>query len=257
MTVKYEREGSIGYVTFDRPEVLNAMNDALLIGVTTALDRAQADPDTRVVVMRGAGRAFCAGADLDETLHLRTLETYRTTRLEIERDIARAVRRLAKPLIAQIHGAAIGGGCVLALLCDLRFAAAGTKFSLPEVKVGTTASLGGIYMLSRIVGVGRAFELLYLGEQFDAERAAAIGLINRVIPADQLEAEVASIATRIAGHFPAELALTREAVLRGLEIDFAAAADLETNAAMLSHLGGNIEPGLLAMRAKVGRKKVP
>lgn len=253
--VRYHAEGVIGYVTLDRPEVLNAMDDALLAGVGTALAAARADAATRVVVVRGAGRVFCAGGDVNDMPRVRDAEEYRNTRLPIERAIARAVRALDKPLVAQIHGAAIGGGCVLAALCDLRIAAAGTKFGLPEVAFGTTASLGGMYMLSRIVGLGRAFELLYLGDTFDAEHALAIGFVNRVVPADALAAETVALAERIAGHFRRELALTRAAVLRGLEMDFLAAADLETDAAMRAHLGGDIVPGFERARERVRKRK--
>jgi enoyl-CoA hydratase len=247
--VIYSREGVIGYVTLNRPAVLNAMHDGLLAGVTAALDEAQADADARVVVMRGAGRVFCAGGDVKDMPRRRSEEEYRATRLAIERSIARAVRALEKPLIAQIHGAAIGGGCVLAALCDLRIAAEGTRFGLPEVKFGTTASLGGIYMLTRIVGLGRAFELLYLGDSFDAQQALALGLVNRVVPAESLADASAEMARTIAGHFTAELALTRRAILAGLDLDFAAAAALETGAAMQAHLSGDIEQGFARARA--------
>jgi enoyl-CoA hydratase/carnithine racemase len=253
--VIYEREGVIGYVTLNRPQVLNAMDDALLAGVATALGDAQADGAASVVVMRGMGRAFCAGGDVDDMPRRRTEAEYRATRLAIERSIAHAVRGLSKPLIAQVHGAAIGGGCVLAALCDLRVAAAGTRFGLPEVKWGTTASLGGIYMLTRIIGLGRTFELLYLGESFDAQQAHALGLVNRVVPAEALAQATADMAHTIAGHFTAELALTRRAILAGLDLDFAAAVDLETESVMRAHLGGDMQAGFARARARMDAKK--
>lgn len=252
--VLYECIGVIGYVTLNRPDVLNAMDDSLLAGVADALGQAEADANAKVIVMRGAGRVFCAGGDVDDMPRRRTEEEYRATRLPIERSLARAVRDLQKPLIAQIHGAAIGGGCVLAALCDLRIAAAGTKFGLPEVKFGTTASLGGIYMLTRIVGLGRAFELLYLGENFDAQQALALGLVNRVVPPDALARATEAMAHTIAGHFRAEIALTRRAILAGLDLDFGAAADLETEAAMRAHLGGDIEEGFARARARIAAR---
>ena len=255
--VLYQREGEIGYVTLNRPDALNAMDDALLSGIACALDQANADAAAKVVILRGAGRVFCAGGDVNDMPKRRSETEYRATRLAIERSISRAVRALEKPLIAQVHGAAIGGGCVLAALCDMRISAAGTKWGLPEVAFGTTASLGGMYMITRIVGLGRAFELLYLGENFDAERALALGLVNRVVPADQLAEATAGIARTIAGHFSAEIALTRRAILAGLDLDFHAAADLETEAAMRAHLGGDIEEGFARARARVGGKGRP
>ena len=252
--VLYAREGEIGYVTLNRPEVLNAMDDSLLSGIAAALVAAQAETAAKVVVLRGAGRVFCAGGDVNDMPRRRSEAEYRATRLSIERSISRAVRALGKPLIAQIHGAAIGGGCVLAALCDLRIAAEGTRFGLPEVKFGTTASLGGIYMITRIVGLGRAFELLYLGENFDAQQALALGLINRLVPAKALAQATADMALAIAANFSAEIALTRKAILEGLDLDFMAAAELETDAAMQAHLGGDIEEGFARARARVGLK---
>src|SRR5689334_23671948 len=192
-TVLYERRDALGVLTLNRPHVLNAMNDQLLRDLAGALRAGAADAEARVLVLRGAGRAFCAGADLDETPRRREASEYRATRVKVEQDVARLFRRLEKPIVAQVHGAAIGGGCVLALLCDLRIAAAGTRFELPEVRVGATASIGGVYSLARIVGLGRAFELLYLAEPFDAAAALAMGLVNRVVPAGDLDDAVSAL----------------------------------------------------------------
>lgn len=255
--VLYIAEGAIGYVTLNRPERRNSMDDPLLAGITDALDAARADTSTKVIVLRGAGPVFCAGGDVDDMPRRRTEEQYRATRLPLERSVARAARELGKPLIAQVHGAAIGGGCVLAALCDLRIAAEGTVFMLPEVAYGSTASMGAIYMLTRIVGLGRAFELLYLCEKFDARRALALGLVNRVVAAEALERETETMARAIAENFSRELAFTREAILRGLHLDFQTAADLETEAAMLAHLGGDIEPGFARARERMRKKEGP
>jgi enoyl-CoA hydratase/carnithine racemase len=254
-TVLYERRDALGYLTLNRPRVLNAMNDGLLRDLADALRAGAADGQARVLVLRGAGRAFCAGADLDETPGPRDPNAHRAARMKVEQDVARLFRHLEKPIVAQVHGAAIGGGCVLALLCDLRIAAEGTRFELPEVRVGATASLGGVYTLTRVVGLGRAFELLYLAEPLDAAAALAIGLVNRVVPQAEIDSAVAALATRIAGHFPLELALTREAIHRGLDVDFDAAVDAETTAAMLSQLGGAAERGMAEARRGIREKK--
>lgn len=252
--VLYRRDGVVGELVLNRPDVLNAMDDALFADLASALEEAEADPAGKVVVLRGEGRVFCAGGDVNDMPRRRSEEEYRQTRLVLERAVARAVRSLQKPLIAQIHGAAIGGGCVLAALCDLRIAATGTRFSLPEVRFGTTASLGGIYMLTRIIGLGRAFELLYLGNNFDAQQAHTIGFVNRLSSPEELAGSVRSLALEIAENFSAELALTRRAILHGLDLDFASAADLETDAAMHAHLGGDVEEGFARARARLKRK---
>lgn len=255
-TVLSEQSGTTIVLTLNRPAVLNAMDDALLEELARALQAVSDRPDCRVVVLRGAGRVFCAGGDVADMPLLRSEPEYRARRLVAEQTLARAVRELDRPLVAQIHGAAIGGGCVLAALCDLRIAAAGTRFSLPETAYGTTASLGGIFMLTRIIGLGRAFELLYLGERFDAERAYEMGLVNRVVPPDDLEAEVGRLAARLADQFPREMMLTRRAILDGLDLDFARAAQRETEAAMAAHLSGDVVEGFKRARDRMRKPGV-
>ena len=250
-----EQDGRRITITLNRPEALNAIDDALLEALTEALVAAASAPDCRVVVLRGAGRVFCAGGDVDDMPVLRSEAQYRSRRLPAEQALARAVRSLDRPLIAQLHGAAIGGGCVLAALCDLRVAAEGTRFSLPETAFGTTASLGGIYLITRIVGLGRAFELLYLGDRFDAQRALEIGFVNRVVPAHDLDGEVNRLADRLAEQFPREMTLTRRAILEGLELDFESAARRETEAAMKAHLSGDVVEGFKRARARMPTRK--
>jgi len=250
-TVVREDRGATVVITLNRPDMRNAIDDALLEGLASELEAVSDLPACRVVVLRGAGRVFCAGGDVNDMPMLRTEAEYRSRRLIAEQSVARAVRELDRPLIAQIHGAAIGGGLVLAALCDLRIAASGTRFSLPETAYGTTASLGGIFMLTRIVGLGRAFELLYLGERFDAARALEMGLVNRVVPPNELEQEVQRVADRLADQFPREMMLTRRAILDGLDLEFSAAAKRETEAAMTAHLGGDVVEGFKRARARM------
>jgi enoyl-CoA hydratase/carnithine racemase len=253
--VTSSQSGTTVALTLNRPEVLNAMDDALLEALAEALGAARQAPECRVVVLRGAGRVFCAGGDVNDMPVLRSESEYRSRRLAAERALAKAVRELDRPLIAQIHGAAVGGGCVLAALCDIRIAAEGSRFSLPETAFGTTASLGGIFMLTRIIGLGRAFELLYLGESFDAQRAFEIGLVNRVVPAADLDSEVSKVCQRIAEQFPREMMLTRRAILDGLDLDFQRAAERETEAAMQAHLSGDVIEGFKRARERINRRR--
>jgi enoyl-CoA hydratase len=242
--VIYERSGVIGYVTLNRPHVLNAMNDAWIHALVGAAQAAHDDSDARVIVIRGAGRAFCAGADLKETPRRQELMDHWRAHIGPEQEIARRFRRLGKPLIAQVHGYAVGGGCELAMLADMRIAAQGTRFGFTEVKVGATVTMGGLYNLTRLVGAGRAFEMLYTAELIDADEAMRIGLVNRVVPADELEAFVRTMAEKIAGHYPAELALTRAGLYRAMDLDFDASAEMELGAALISHLGGSRIEGM-------------
>lgn len=254
-TVRYEREDILGYITLNRPQVLNAMNRAWIEDLVEAVRQAHADHTARVVIVRGAGRAFCAGADLKEAPQQQDMTTYRDTFVNPQQDVARLLRRLEKPLLAQVHGYAVGGGCELAMLADMRIAAAGTKFGFTEVRVGATVTMGGLHNLARIVGLGRAFELLYTTTLIDAEEAWRIGLVNRVVPAEHLEAAVRAMARRIAEAFPLELALTRSSLYRATDLDFEAAIGDEARAALLSFMGGARMQGMAAAVERLRQNK--
>jgi enoyl-CoA hydratase/carnithine racemase len=254
-TVLYEPSPPVGYVTLNRPEAGNAMNDALLRDLAAAMREAGADPDTRVVVLRGAGRGFCAGEDVKAAAGRRALDEYRRNRLAAEQEASRAIRLLDKPVLAALHGFAVGGGLVLAMLCDVRFVAEGTRLELPEVRVGATASLGGVYQLARIVGLGRAFELLLGAEPIEPSDAERIGLVNRIVSRERLGGEVEAFARRIAGHFPLEVALMRRALYRALDLDFDAALDAETEAAFRSYEGGARVEGMQRALAEIRRRR--
>ncbi len=253
--VLYEPSGVIGYVTLNRPHVLNAMNDEWIHALVAAAQTAHEDQAARVIVVRGRGRAFCAGADLKEIPRRQELMEHWRTHIGPEQEIARRLRRLGKPLIAQVHGYAVGGGCEVAMLADMRIAAEGTRFGFTEVKVGATVTMGGLYNLTRIVGAGRAFELLYSAELIDAAEAMRIGLVNRVVPAGELEAFVRALAQKIAAHYPAELALTREGVYRAMDMDFDASVEMELGAALVSHLEGSRVEGMARQAERIHQRK--
>jgi enoyl-CoA hydratase len=254
-TVRYERTGVIGHIILNRPQVLNAMNDEWLHDLLAAAAQARADREVRVIVVRGEGRAFCAGADLQESAKRRELVEYREKHMNPMQDIARVFRRMGKPVIAQVHGYAVGGGCELAMLADIRIAAEGAKFGFPEVRVGATVTLGGVYNLTRIVGLGKALELLYTTELIDAREAERIGLVNRVVPAEQLESTVFALTNKIAGHYPLELALTRNSVYRALDTDFDTAVEEEEGASVISYAAGTREQGMAAALEAIQQRK--
>ncbi len=253
--VLYERSGAIGYITLNRPRMLNAMNQAWIHALVAAAQSAHDDHAARVAVIRGAGRAFCAGADLREIPRPQELIDHWRDHIGPEQEIARVFRRMGKPVIAQVHGYAVGGGCEVAMLADIRIAAEGTRLGFTEVKVGATVTMGGLYNLTRLVGAGRAFELLYTAELIDAAEAMRIGLVNRVVPAAELESSVRALAEKIAAHYPAELALTREGVHRAMDLDFDAAAAMELHAALISHLGGARVEGMARQAERIHRRK--
>ena len=239
-TVFYQRSGNIGYITLNRPQVLNAINEEWVADLAAAVTEARSDAGARVIVVKGEGRAFCAGADLKQSPKQQhdSLMEYRQMRVDPMRNMARAFRSMSVPVIGQIHGYAVGGGCELALQCDMRVAAEGTRFGFTEVRVGATVTQGGLYNLAKNVGIGRALELLYTTDLIDVQEAWRIGLVNRVTPLEELHGTVSELAERIAGHFPMELALTRNSVYRAMDLDYDAALEEESDAAVISYAGG-------------------
>jgi enoyl-CoA hydratase len=141
------------------------------------------------------------------------------------------------------------------MLADIRIAAEGTQFGFPEVRVGATVTLGGVYNLARMVGLGRALELLYTTELIDAREAERIGLVNRVVPVEQLASTVLELAHKIAGHYPLELALTRNSVYRALDTDFDTAVEEEEGASVISYAAGSREQGMAAAMTAIQRRK--
>lgn len=255
-TVLYQRREAIGTITLSRPQVLNAINDDWIVDLLSAAREARADTEARVVIVKGEGRAFCAGADLKEgPKQYENLLQYREAHMDPEQDISRVFRLMGKPVLGQIHGYAVGGGCELAMLCDMRIAAEETRFGFTEVRVGATVTLGGHYNLPRIVGLGRAFELLYSTELIDAREAWRIGLVNQVVPAEVLDEQVTTLAERIAGYFPHEVAMTRSALYHALDSDYDTALDAEESAAIISYAAGSRAVGMTAAMEQIQRRK--
>ncbi len=207
--VDYERDGHVGVITLNRPDRLNAIDAAVNRGLVDAVRRLDADPDARVGVLRGAGRAFCAGADLATVA-----EGEGESLGDAEDSFAGFVSMArATPIVASVHGYALAGGLELALACDVVVAAAGTQFGLPEVTRGLVAAAGGAIRLPRLVPEKRALEIILTGRRFDAAEAFALGLVSRVVPDDELPAATRELAGAIAANAPAavreSLALVR------------------------------------------------
>src|ERR687889_186053 len=187
-TLLYEVSGAIARITVNRPDKLNALNGSVIAELDLAVGEIERDPAVRGVVLTGAGpKAFVAGADIAEIAAQSPVEG-KTRALEGQR-VFRRLERCGKPVVAAVNGFALGGGCELAMACHLRVAAGGARFGQPEVKLGIGPGYGGTVRLPRLVGRGRALELLLTGAMIDAQEAWRIGLVNRVVPADQLLAE--------------------------------------------------------------------
>lgn len=230
MVVEYELADSVAWIHLNRPERLNAVVPELTGALVAAFERAGQDR-ARVIVLAGQGRAFCSGHDLKEKL---PPETMLATRLRVEQiqDVTRAIRRFPGPVIAAVHGYALGAGCEFALGCDLVVAAEDAQFGFPEVSVGLSVTGGISRLLPLLVGPVRAKELLLLGERFGAARAQEWGLVNQVTPAGGHEQAAAEIAARLRDRPALALALAKQALDRGAdsaleeamaaEVDFAA-----------------------------------
>jgi len=225
--VTIEREGGLGWVVLTRPGQINAINDDIRNGVPEALRELDADPAIRVIAIRGAGpRGFCAGADIKEKRGPETAIEVRT-RMQGARWIE-AIDAVQKPVIAAVHGYCMGGGLELALACDIRYATPDAVFSLPETALGLIPGGGGTQRLARVVGPGRAMDLLLTGERLDAAAAKDIGLVTRVARAPEaLVDEVRAFATRIAARAPAATLLVKRAARSALDLELKQGLDLE------------------------------
>ncbi len=227
-TVLYSRDGNVGIITLNRPERLNAINGGLLRDFIEQLETAREDKEVISVILTGAGRAFCAGEDLKESSAGKSFETWieETDGLQ---EIQRMIMRLGKPLIAAVQGYALGGGCEFAMSCDIRIATEDAKFGFPETEVGLTVTTAGTKLLTQIVGLGKAKELVFTGEFVDAHEALRIGLANKVVPAERLIDEALGMANKIGEKSPLALKLSRIAIEQGLHSSFEQILEIEAN----------------------------
>jgi enoyl-CoA hydratase len=217
----------IATLTVNRPDKLNALNDATIGELGAAIDELRARNDVGGIILTGAGRAFIAGADISE---LSTQGGFDAKRRSLRgQRIFRKFETSPKPTIAAVNGFALGGGCELAMACHLRIASEAAKFGQPEVKLGIVPGYGGTQRLPRLIGKGRALQLLLTGEIIDAAEAFRLGLVNRVVPADQLIATAEGMLKQMLANGPLALALCVEAVDLGLGMTLEDGLMLEAN----------------------------
>jgi enoyl-CoA hydratase len=213
-----EKEKPIVILTINRPKVLNALDADTLEEIGKAVEQLEADPDVRVVIITGAGeRAFIAGADIAFMGKLTPLEARDFSRKG--QQVLNKIEKLSKPVIAAINGFALGGGCELAMACDIRVASEKARLGQPEINLGIMAGFGGTQRLTRLVNPGWAKEILFTADQYDARTAQSIGLVNHVVPAEQLLDFCREMANRIAQRGPVAVRMSKEAVNEGLEMD--------------------------------------
>ena len=217
--VKTENRDGILVITIDRPKVLNALNAQTVQEIGQAFDAASDDDAVKCVILTGAGeKAFVAGADINE-LAVCTPMTGKSTSQKGQR-IFLAIERFPKPVIAAINGFALGGGCELALACHIRIASEKAQLGLPEVTLGIIPGYGGTQRMARLLGKGKALELILTGDRIGAADAERIGLVNRVVPPDQLMSTCEELARRIMTRGPLAVRAAIEAVMSGSEMPF-------------------------------------
>jgi enoyl-CoA hydratase len=245
----YEVTGPLARITINRPDKLNALNGTVIAELDRAIGEIERTPSVGGVVLTGAGpKAFVAGADIGEIAAQGPVDG-KARALEGQR-VFRRLERCGKPVVAAVNGFALGGGCELAMACHLRVAAEGARFGQPEVKLGIGPGYGGTVRLPRLVGRGRALELLLTGAMIDAQEALRIGLVNRVVPAEQLLPESEQLLTAILANGPLAIRACLEAVDTGLDLGLDQALLLEANLFGLLSGTADMREGTAAFLAK-------
>ncbi len=247
--VKVDRLDKVLVITIDRPEALNALNTEVMGELLEAVNAASADSEARAVVVTGAGdRAFIAGADIKEMSAKSPQEAREFAALGHR--ITRTLEEMAKPVIAAINGVALGGGCEVALACDIRIASEKARLGQPEVNLGILPGWGATVRLPRIVGEGIARELIFSGRLLTADEALRVGLVNAVVPADKLSEEALKLANTIAGRAPLAMAYAKRSMNRARSLDMETATELEADLFALAFSTEDQREGMAAFVEK-------
>lgn len=213
----FEKQDNIGILKINRPKALNALNTETICEIEQAVSEIKNDPEIKVLVLTGEGKAFIAGADIVE-MKDKTPEEARTF-AAMGMKVFREIELMEKPVIAAVNGFALGGGCELSMSCDIRIAGEKAKFGQPETGLGITPGFAGTQRLPRLVGAGKAKELIFTAKIINAEEAEKIGLVNSVVPQEELMDKVMEMAKQIAANSPMAVKYAKSAINRGYETD--------------------------------------
>jgi enoyl-CoA hydratase len=239
----------LAVVTVNRPKALNALNTATLQELDNAFDQIGKNREIKVVIITGAGqKAFIAGADISEMAKKTPLEAKEFSQLGL--NVTRKMERIPQPIIAAINGYALGGGCEVAITCDIRVVTENAKFGQPEVGLGITPGFGGTQRLPRLIGRGRASEMLLAGRTISGKEALEFGLANHVVPADQLMEKAREVAQAIADKGSIAVQLAKSAILKGQDMDLDKALDVEADAFALCFSTEEQKEGMEAFLSK-------
>lgn len=243
-----ERDGYTAIVTINRPDALNALNVETMKELGEAMGALGADSDVAAVILTGAGKAFVAGADIAELSTMGGMESREASQLG--QKAFSLIENLPKPVIAAVNGFALGGGLELAMACDIRIASSKAKLGQPEVKLGVTPGFAGTQRLPRLIGFGRAKELLLIGEPIDAQTALAYGLVNKVVEPEDLMEAAKTMAGLIASRGPAAVALVKACVNKGYDAHIDTGGAYESEAFGLCFAVGEAPEGMKAFFEK-------
>ncbi|MCR4317468.1 MAG: enoyl-CoA hydratase-related protein [Planctomycetes bacterium] len=224
-TIKYEIDGSTAVITLSRPEVLNALNSKLLGELAEAVEKAAADENVRGVILTGEGKAFAAGADISEMKDQPGLAMIE--RAKRGQALLARIENLGKPVVAAVNGFALGGGCEISMACTFRTASTKAKFGQPEVKLGIIPGYGGTQRLVRLVGMGRAMELMITGDMITADEALRIGLVNYVFEPEELLPKTKEIIAKAAANGPIAVKYAMLSAMSGASMDLKSALEYE------------------------------
>ena len=245
----YDCSDGIATVTINRPKALNALNQSTLKELLCLFTGIKDDTAVKVVILTGAGeKAFVAGADISEMQPIDAVTARQFAQLGHQ--LAATIEGLSKPVIAAVNGFALGGGCELALCCDIRLASENARFGQPEVNLGVIPGFGGTQRLPRLIGKGRACELLMTGDMIDAAEAYRIGLVNKVLPADELLASAHKMAAKIASKGQVAIGFAKSALRDGLESDLTRACAQEADLFALCFATADQKEGMQAFLEK-------
>lgn len=247
--VIFEKDGNLAIVKINRPKALNALNSETLKELNLVIEEISNDKDVYAVILTGAGeKAFVAGADISEMEELNAVEGKAFGILGNK--VFRNLEKLNKPVIAAVNGFALGGGCELAMACDIRIASAKAKFAQPEAGLGITPGFGGTQRLARLVGEGRAKELIFTCDMIKADEAYRIGLVNKVVEPEMLLDEAKVMAGKIIKNAPIAVAQCKEAINRGMQMDIDDAIAFEAEAFGLCFATADQKEGMTAFIEK-------
>ena len=251
-TILLEKKEGIGILTLNRPERLNAFNEKMEAEFVQAIQEVSLDDEVRVLVVTGAGKAFCAGADVGRMSgesKPKGAEEWRRGFRNIQ-GIILGLQRLEKPTLAMVNGAAVGGGFDLACACDLRTGSEYARFMVAFTRIGLFPGWGGTWLYARIIGIPKAAELLFTGDFLEAKEAERLGLLNKLVPASELEKETMSLARRIASGPPIALRLAKMQLYKGLGMDLETAMQMAAACETITLTSQDHKEGVAAFQEK-------